>query len=180
MGLAGRRLRLTNAFRSSGLLARPAGEHKVKVVVYVQEGWSLYLGPRDLGRRVVQDMLSHQISVNLYNVAGRMFNVKAVYGLDGRARWSLQAELPVFAGALPLEFSAAVGAQPVAATLAAGTHQGSSYALNRSIVSLGVRTALSSGSSLAARLSHTIGSVTRLSSSTGLSMQSGKSPGSDS
>lgn len=174
MGLAGRRLRLTNAFRSSGLLARPVGEHKVKVVVYVQEGWSLYLGPRDLGRRVVQDMLSHQISVNLYNVAGRMFNVKAVYGLDGRARWSLQAELPVFAGALPLEFSAAVGAQPVAATLAAGTHQGSSYALNRSIVSLGVRTALSSGSSLAARLSHTIGSVTRLSSSTGLSMQSGE------
>jgi len=174
MGLASRRLRLTSAFRSSGLLARPAGEHKVKVVIYVQEGWSLYLGPRDLGRRVVQDILSRQISVSLYNVAGRMLNIRAVYGLEGRSRWSLRVDLPVLAGALPLELSAAVGSQPVAVTLAAGTHLGSSYELNRSIVSLGVRTAMSKSSSLAAQLSHTTGSVTRLRSTTGLSIQSGQ------
>lgn len=174
MGLASRRLRLTNAFRSSGLLVRPANDHKVRIVVYVQEGWSLYLGPRDLGRGVVQDILSRQISVSLYNVAGRMLNIRAVYGLEGRSRWSLRVDLPVLAGALPLELWAAVGSQPVTATLAAGTHSGSSYALNRSIVSLGVRTAMSKSSSVAAQLWHTTESVTRLWSTTGLSMQSGE------
>ena len=161
---------MTNAFRSSGLLVRPVSEHRVRLVVYVQEGWSLYLGPRDLGRGVVQDILSRQISVSLYNVAGRMLNIRAVYGLEGRNRWSLRVDLPVLAGALPLELSAAVGSQPVAVTLAAGTHLGSSYELNRSIVSLGVRTAMSKSSSpqLSCR---TTGSVTRLRSTTGLSIQ---------
>lgn len=173
LGTARQRLLLTNALRSSALLVRPTGDGRVTVVVFIQEGWSLYLGPRDMGERLISDMVSNRISLNMHNVGGRLINVRAVYAFQAGGTRSVQVDIPVVAGRLPLRLSVVAATDSFGAKLIAGKHAGSSFTVERYAYSVAAQTAISPSASLSVLLSHLTESVRTLSSDTGLLVQDG-------
>ncbi len=107
--LAQKRLKSFNSHNFISLDVKEYGEDGVELIVFVQEGAGLFLDPIEVSKRAIGDMLSAGISLDYFNVYGKMINVKGVYGFSPREERIIYVQGPLLFPSIGLKNSIQIG-----------------------------------------------------------------------